>query len=157
MDEMELLHEELRRAREQAGLSQQALADRAGIPRNQIVRAERGENITVDTLRRIAAHLPVKELTLLETKGLRVDIIPEPEKLFIAALENVMRLAHALHGAVRLATEARTAVEAAHRAGSQAGSGPPSGAGVDPLLLLRGLDRLASEIEELGKEAKIAS
>ncbi|HYC91365.1 MAG TPA: helix-turn-helix transcriptional regulator, partial [Thermoanaerobaculia bacterium] len=47
---MKLLHEELRRAREKAGLSQQALADLAGIPRNQIVRAERGENITVDTL-----------------------------------------------------------------------------------------------------------
>src|SRR5688572_10232449 len=113
---MELLHEELRRAREKAGLSQQALADRAGIPRNQIVRAERGENITVDTLRKIAAHLPVTELTLMDTTGFRVDLFAEPEKLFVSSMENVLRLADALRAAIQLATQARTAVEVFRRA-----------------------------------------
>jgi transcriptional regulator with XRE-family HTH domain len=153
---MEFLHQELRRAREKAGLSQQALADRAGIPRNQVVRAERGENITIDTLRKIAAHLPVTELTLLDTTGLRVDIVADPEKLFLASLENVLRLSGALLGAIHLAMEARTAVEAARRAAPPRPEGQRS-ADVDPLLLLRGLERMASELEALGRDAKIAS
>ena len=154
---MELLHEELRRAREKAGLSQQALAERAGIPRNQIVRAERGENITVDTLRKIAVHLPLTELTLLDTKSFRVDIIAEPEKLFLASLENVMRLAEALVGAIDLAKESRMAVEAARRAAPPLPGGLQREADVDPILLLRNLERIAREIQSLASEAKIAS
>src|ERR1041385_5633625 len=73
-----LLHEELRSAREAAGLTQTELAARAGIPRNQVVRAEKGENITLDTLRKIAAHLPLQNLTLLEKLKLDFDYIPEP-------------------------------------------------------------------------------
>jgi transcriptional regulator with XRE-family HTH domain len=152
---MELLHVELRRAREKAGLSQQALADLAGIPRNQVVRAERGENITIDTLRKIVAHLPLTELTLLDTKGFRVDIVAEPEKLFLAAMENVIQVAKALAGAIRLAMEARTAAEIARRATPPLeGYQPP--ADVDPLLLLRGLERIAGEIDTLGKNVRIA-
>jgi transcriptional regulator with XRE-family HTH domain len=149
------LHEELRKARETAGLSQQALADLAGIPRNQVVRAERGENITVETLRRIAAHLPLTELSLLDTKGLRlrVDIIPEPEKLFIAAVENVIQLASALDGAIRLAIDARTAMEAAHRAAPSPPEGYKRSADVAPLLLLRSLKQITGELAAL----KIAS
>jgi transcriptional regulator with XRE-family HTH domain len=153
---MELLHNELRRAREKAGLTQQALAHRAGIPRNQIVRAERGENITVDTLRKIAVHLPVTELTLLETTSFRVDIFAEPEKLFMSAVENVLRQANALRGAIQLAMDARTAVEAARRVI------PPPPEAYQPSpdfnpVLLRNLDRLAGEIETLEKETKFAS
>lgn len=153
---MELLHEELRRAREKAGLTQQALAERAGIPRNQVVRAERGENITVDTLRKLAAHLPVTELTLLDTTGFRIDVVAEPEKLFLGAVENVLRLTDALQVAIQLAIDARAAVEAARRAeGPAEDGGRPSG-GVDSLLLLRGLERVASEIQSLSRSAKIA-
>ena len=154
---MEYLHDELRRAREKAGLSQQALADRAGIPRNQVVRAERGENITVDTLRKLAAQLPVTELTLIDTKGFRVDVIPEPEKLFLASLEKVMRLNEALRGAIDLALEARTAVEAARRATPLLPGEEQRSADIDPLLLLRNLQRIAGEIEAITREAKIAS
>lgn len=153
---MQFLHEELRKAREKAGLSQQALATLSGVPRNQVVRAERGENITIDTLRRIAAHLPVTELTLLDTKGLRVDIIAEPEKLFFAALENVMQLTQSLAAAIHLAMQARIAVEAARRAAPPLPEGVEQSADVDPLLLLRGLQRVIGEIQELGKESKIA-
>ncbi|HYC93634.1 MAG TPA: helix-turn-helix transcriptional regulator, partial [Thermoanaerobaculia bacterium] len=154
---MKLLHEELRRAREKAGLSQQALADLAGIPRNQIVRAERGENITVDTLRKIAAHLPVTELTLLDTTGFRVDIFADPEKLLLGALENVVRLADALRGAVHLAMDARAAVETARRLAPPPLEGQQHSADIDPILLLRRLERVAVEIDEISREAKIAS
>jgi transcriptional regulator with XRE-family HTH domain len=149
------LHEELRSAREKAGLSQQALADRAGIPRNQIVRAERGENITIDTLRKIAAQLPLTELTLMDTTAFRVDIIAEPEKLFFAALENVMRLADAMGPAIQLAMQARTAAEIARRAMDP--PAPPLSPEADPLLILRGLERIAEEITELGKDVRIES
>jgi transcriptional regulator with XRE-family HTH domain len=152
---MELLHEELRRARERAGLSQQALADKAGIPRNQVVRAERGENITIDTLRKIVAYLPVTDLPLLDTKGLRVDVLSNPDKMLFGALENVIRLSEAMAGAIVLAMDAVTAWEAARR------SAPPEVQGVqttppDPRLLLVVLQRIAGEIQELGKVAKIA-
>jgi transcriptional regulator with XRE-family HTH domain len=153
---MDFLHEELRRAREKAGLSQQALAELAGIPRNQVVRAERGQNITVDTLRKIAAHLPVTELTLLETRSLRVDIVAEPEKLFLAALENVVRLTETLESAIQLAMQARVAVEVARRAGPLLPSVEESEA-MDPVLLLRTFQRIADEIRAISKETKIAS
>jgi transcriptional regulator with XRE-family HTH domain len=153
---MELLHEELRRAREKAGLSQQALAELAGIPRNQVVRAERGENITVDTLRKIVVHLPLTELTLMDTKGFRVDIIAEPERLFLAALNNVLRQADALRGSITLAMEARRAVETARRATPPLPGAEHLPADVDPILMLRHLERIATEIEAIGREAKIA-
>ena len=153
---MEFLHDELRRGREKAGLIQQALADLAGIPRNQIARAERGENITIDTLRKIAAHLPLTELTLLDTTDLRVDIFPEPEKLFLGALENVLRLTAALQGAIYLAMDARTAVEAARRAEVPLPGLEPS-ADVDPLLLLKNLERIAGEIQALGRDEVLTS
>jgi len=154
---MELLHEELRRAREKAGLSQQALADRAGIPRNQVVRAERGENITIDTLRKLAAHLPVTELTLLDTKGFRIDIFAEPEKLYLSAMENMLRVNEALRAAIELAIQARTAVEIARRATPLLpGEERPPG-GLDSLLLLRNLQKLVSEVEAASKDARIAS
>ncbi|HJW96275.1 MAG TPA: helix-turn-helix transcriptional regulator [Thermoanaerobaculia bacterium] len=154
---MGLLHDELRKGRERAGLSQQALADQAGIPRNQVVRAERGENITVDTLRRIVAHLPLTTLSLLDTTEFRVDIVPEPEKLFLAAMQNVLQLANALNSAIRLAMETRTAVEVTRRAALPLPDGYKASADVDPLLLLRGLERIAGEIDALGKDMKIAS
>jgi transcriptional regulator with XRE-family HTH domain len=153
---MKLLHEELRSAREKAGLSQQALADRVGIPRNQVVRAERGENITIDTLRKIAAHLPLTELTLLDTKGFRVDIIAEPEKLFLASLENVLRLTDALRGAIDIALVTRISAEAARRAAPPL-PGQQQSADFDSLLLLHRLERIADEIAAVGRDAKIAS
>ncbi len=153
---MELLHEELRRAREKAGLSQQALAELAGIPRNQVVRAERGENITVDTLRKIVVHLPLTELTLMDTKGFRVDIIAEPERLFLAALENVLRQADALRASIALAMETRRAAETARRATPPLPGGAQLNADVDPILMLRHLERIANEIDAIGREAKIA-
>jgi transcriptional regulator with XRE-family HTH domain len=145
---MALLHQELRQAREKAGLSQKALASLAGIPRNQVVRAERGENITVDTLRKLAAHLPLTTLNLLDTTEFRVDIVPEPEKLFLAAMENVIRLTEALDGAIRLAMETRIAAEIARRATPPLPGFEPT-ASAEPLPLLRALQRFIGDIKGL--------
>lgn len=44
-------------AREAAGLSQQALADQAGLPQTTIARIERGNNTSIETLTKIANAL----------------------------------------------------------------------------------------------------
>lgn len=154
---MKLLHEELRAAREKAGLTQQGLARLAGIPRNQIVRAEGGENITIDTLRKIAVHLPLTELTLLDTRQLRVDIIPEPEKLFFAAVQNVLHLTEGLRSALDLALEARAAMEAARRLAPPLPEGVEPPASIDDSgLVLVSFRKLLEELKVLEEGAKAA-
>jgi transcriptional regulator with XRE-family HTH domain len=50
----------LRRIRQEGKLSQEALSDKAEVPRSQIARIERGEgNPTINTLKRIADVLGV--------------------------------------------------------------------------------------------------
>lgn len=138
-------------------MSQQALANRAGIPRNQIVRAERGENITIDTLRKIAAQLPVTELTLLDTTSFRVDILSEPEKLFFASVENVLQQAESLERAIYVAMLASSAVEQAYRATVPLPGLEQPSLRFEPRLLLTNLERIATEIQVISKEAKSAS
>jgi len=138
-----LLHEELRSAREAAGWTQAELAARAGIPRNQVVRAEKGENITLDTLRKIAAHLPLQNLTLLEKLKLDFDYIPEPEKLYLGALANVTHALEALGAAIGVAMAARLALAAARRADPQAPGGMSN---VDDLLLLKNIGRTVEDV-----------
>ncbi len=91
-----MLHDELRKAREAAGLSQAELASRAGIPRNQVVRAEKGANVTLDTLRKLVVQLPIDSLTLVDTVQLSVRPIPEPDQLYYGAVEIVDKLTEAL-------------------------------------------------------------
>jgi transcriptional regulator with XRE-family HTH domain len=110
-----MIHEEIRAARLKAGLTQEALAKAAGIPRNQIARAERGENITIDTLRKIAVHLPVDQLTLINMKTLIVDVMPEAEQLFAEATQTVIHLTRAMRTALTHALTAGQAVESARR------------------------------------------
>lgn len=128
-----MLHEEIRAARLKAGMTQEALAKAAGIPRNQVARAERGENITLDTLRKLAVQLPIDQLTLIGTKTMIVDVLPEPEQLFIEASQTVIQMTYTLRTALMHALAAGKAVESLRRShplpereeGEPAGQEPP--------------------------------
>lgn len=102
-----LVHEQLRQAREQIGLSQAKLAALTGLSRNQVVRAEAGENITLDTLRRILVHLPIDEVTLLERVRIKVDYLNPAEKMFFGIGETLSHLIQATLSAMTLAMKAK--------------------------------------------------
>jgi transcriptional regulator with XRE-family HTH domain len=53
-----MLHDEVRQARIDAGLSVMQVAELAGVPRKRIYELERGANVTLETLRRIVAVIP---------------------------------------------------------------------------------------------------
>ncbi len=72
----------LKRLRQQAGLSQQGLANRAGVSRNFVAQIERGESLpTVSVLRRLAAALGTSVAHLLGEESPATpagDVVPIP-------------------------------------------------------------------------------
>ena len=61
-----MIHDKIREARVQRGISQAKLARVAEVPRSQLAIFEAGGNITISTLQKLIAQLP----------GLRMDVIP---------------------------------------------------------------------------------
>ena len=148
-----MLHDELRRGREAAGLSQTQLAVLAGIPRNQVARAERGENITIDTLRKIVVHLPIQVLPLIEKVNLSVDFYPQPEKVFDATVVTVQKLAEAMLAAIQASLDAQVALGKARQAEPLPMMDGEPAADIDPGLLLRRLEKTAKVLEMFPKTA----
>jgi transcriptional regulator with XRE-family HTH domain len=141
-----MLHDELRSARQRAGLSQTELANLSGIPRNQIARAERGENITLDTLRKIVVHLPIEVLPLIEKVDLTVDIFPHPEKVYAATVDVVQQAAMALMSALNATTAARTALASARKSVPMPDVDGQPIADVDMGLVFRKLEQVADHL-----------
>jgi transcriptional regulator with XRE-family HTH domain len=66
-----MLHDDIKRGRMAAGLSVAEVARASGLPRQRVYSLERGENVTIDTIRRIVSVIPNLRVTLGE---------PEPER-----------------------------------------------------------------------------
>jgi transcriptional regulator with XRE-family HTH domain len=66
------LHEAVKKARKDLGLSQDKLSQLAGIQRRQLATLERGGNVTLVTLRKVLAHLPNLETFTLDTVTAKV-------------------------------------------------------------------------------------
>jgi transcriptional regulator with XRE-family HTH domain len=82
-----MLHEDVKRGRMAAGLSVAEVARAAGLPRQRVYSLERGENVTVDTIRRIVSVIP----------NLRVTLgAPEPEPANTVDLDAARRAAFSL-------------------------------------------------------------
>jgi len=67
-----MIHDEVKQARIEAGLSQVELARRAGVQRKQVQAIESGANVTLETIRQILPSLPnLKRVTL---GGLAIEV-----------------------------------------------------------------------------------
>lgn len=79
-----MMHERIRQARIDLGLSQVQLAQRAGVPRERLRTLESGGNVTMETFEKIVAHLPnLKELPF---GGVNVNITGVDVEAFRAAI-----------------------------------------------------------------------
>jgi transcriptional regulator with XRE-family HTH domain len=67
-----LMHEAVRKARRELGLSQKRLAELAGIQRRQVATLEAGGNVTLATIRKVIAQLPNLEAFTLD--GVKVTV-----------------------------------------------------------------------------------
>lgn len=97
-----MLHEQVRQARVDHGLTQSELARRAGIPRDRLRQFENGENITVETLMKILGQLPnLKAVSLgaVEAQTGAVDIT-EVREAVAQWLESGRRLLTLLERAI---------------------------------------------------------
>jgi predicted transcriptional regulator len=128
-----MLEEDVKRAREEAGLSVSEVARLAKVPRQQVYALERGANVTLDTLRRIAEVIPNLNRVVLggmeivtanedldEARRAALDLFDVAKRLMAAlgavstSPPSVPRAAHPADGAIRYGgtgseTERRTA------------------------------------------------
>ena len=69
------LPEAVRHARKELGLSRGAFARLAGLHPNMISRLENGDNVTIETVRRVLRHLPNLRSFTLETAAVDVAFL----------------------------------------------------------------------------------
>jgi transcriptional regulator with XRE-family HTH domain len=147
-----MFHERLRDARHARGLTQQRLAKLADVPRSQLQKLERGDNVTLATIQK----------TIGQLTGLRLDVVPESldvgeiqrnalevRRILVELLAAVERLIHAT-GASAGATGASAGPLPPSDAVAAQGPLPGGGgatrheSGIDPQLL----ERLEQELTE---------
>jgi len=97
------LHEAVRKARKDMGLSQVKLAEMAGIQRKQLATLENGGNVTLTTIRKVVSQLPNLEVFSLE--GVQVDARTSPKEAADKAFSQAMSILSETFG--RLAARAR--------------------------------------------------
>jgi transcriptional regulator with XRE-family HTH domain len=81
------LHEEIRRARKDLGLSQGQLSALCGVQRRQLSTLERGGNVTLNTLRKVIGFLPnLEDFTFeqVRMKPTYIDLPPFEWQVFYA-------------------------------------------------------------------------
>ena len=125
------LHEELRRARKELGLSQGQLSALCGVQRRQLSTLERGGNVTLNTLRKVLGFLPnLEDFTFeqVRMKPTYIDLPPFEWQVFYA---NMYSLHETLDGV-------KTALK-------EWLDNPPSKE-VDPEVLTKRTTNLATEI-----------
>jgi transcriptional regulator with XRE-family HTH domain len=99
-----LLHEAIKKARQDLRLSQKKLSEMAGIQRRQLATLEQGGNVTLATLRKVLVHLPNLETFTLEavTATVRRDMsADERQKAVEASLSLVTSALQTLAVALR--------------------------------------------------------
>jgi transcriptional regulator with XRE-family HTH domain len=125
------LHEEIRRARKDLGLSQDRLAELCGIQRRQLSILERGGNVTLNTLRKVIAFLPnLQEFTFeqVRMKPSYIDYPPFEWSLFYLNLHNFQKTLQDVSTALKAWLD------------------NPPGKDVDPEVLAQRTTTLATEI-----------
>lgn len=75
-----LLHEAVKKARKDLGMSQKQLAELAGVQRKQLGTLENGGNVTLSTLRKVLGHLPNLETFTLDAVTATVRHYVPPEE-----------------------------------------------------------------------------
>ncbi len=97
------LHESVRQARIDSGLSQQKVAKTAKVPRSQLQKLENGQNVTLDTFLKILSALPnlqrlslgptelqLKSVDVFELRDRLTDLISAAAAV-LAAIEPAVR------------------------------------------------------------------
>jgi transcriptional regulator with XRE-family HTH domain len=94
------LHEEIRRARKELGLSQGRLAELCGLQRRQLSILERGGNVTLNTLRKVVGFLPNLEQFTFEQirmKPTYIDFPPFEWTMFYLHMNSFQRAVEELN------------------------------------------------------------
>ncbi|PYQ28397.1 MAG: hypothetical protein DMF56_16445 [Acidobacteria bacterium] len=125
------LHDEIRRARKDLGLSQAQLSALCGVQRRQLSTLERGGNVTLNTLRKVIGFLPnLEDFTFeqVRMKPIYIDLPPFEWQLFYANMQTLHETLDGVKTAVREWLD-----------------NPPA-KGVDPEVLTKRTTTLATEI-----------
>ncbi len=98
------LHDELRRARKELGLSQGQLSALCGVQRRQLSTLERGGNVTLNTLRKVIGFLPnLEEFTFeqVRMKPTYIDLPPFEWQVFYANMNTLYDTLDGMKAALR--------------------------------------------------------